>query len=80
MLRDNVALTNTDDGIDVERAGTKLTGNRADNNDDLGIEAVPGVRGSGNTATGNGNPLQLRGDRLRLTHASARGRTAPPLR
>ena len=35
-----------------------LTGNRADNNDDLGIEAVPGVRGSGNTATGNHNPLQ----------------------
>lgn len=58
VLRDNVALTNTDDGIDVERAGTKLTGNRADNNDDLGIEAVPGVRGSGNTATGNHNPLQ----------------------
>ena len=58
VLRDNVALTNTDDGIDVERAGTKLTGNRADNNDDLGIEAVAGVRGSGNTATGNHNPLQ----------------------
>ena len=58
MLRDNVALTNTDDGIDVERAGTKLVDNRADGNDDLGIEAVPAVRGSGNTATGNHNPLQ----------------------
>jgi len=61
VLRDNVALTNTDDGIDVERAGTKLTGNRADNNDDLGIEAVPGARGSGNAATGNHNPLQCVG-------------------
>jgi len=61
VLRENVALTNTDDGIDVERAGTKLNGNRADHNDDLGIEAVAGVRGSGNTATGNGNPAQCVG-------------------
>jgi len=61
VLRDNVALTNTDDGIDVERSGTKLNGNRADSNDDLGIETVPGVRGSGNTATGNGNSLQCVG-------------------
>jgi parallel beta-helix repeat protein len=61
VLRENVALTNTDDGIDVERSGTKLVGNRADDNDDLGIEAVPGVRGSGNTATGNHNPAQCVG-------------------
>ena len=61
VLRNNVALTNTDDGIDVERAGTRLTDNRADRNDDLGIEAVPGVRGSGNTATDNQNPLQCVG-------------------
>ena len=38
---------------------TTLRANTANNNGDLGIEAVPGVRDAGgNRASGNGNPLQ----------------------
>jgi hypothetical protein len=48
-----------DDRIDVDAPGTRLRGNNATNNHDLGIEAVPGVvDAGGNTASGNGNPLQ----------------------
>jgi parallel beta-helix repeat protein len=48
-----------DDGIHVEDAGTVIADNRANHNFDLGIQAVPGViDGGGNTAFGNGNPLQ----------------------
>jgi parallel beta-helix repeat protein len=57
-LRQNVTNDNADDGIDVESAATRLIGNTANDNGDLGIEAVPGVTGRGNTASGNGNPLQ----------------------
>ena len=57
-VRGNHAVTNTDDGIDVDNATTKIVGNTADRNDDLGIESVPGVAASGNRASGNGNPLQ----------------------
>jgi parallel beta-helix repeat protein len=47
------------DGIRVEDPGTIVADNRANRNADLGIEAVPGViDGGGNTAFGNGNPLQ----------------------
>jgi parallel beta-helix repeat protein len=61
VLRRNVSLANTDDGIDIESKATKLFDNRADDNDDLnpatsdtyGIESVPGVTASGNTASGN---------------------------
>jgi hypothetical protein len=76
VLRDNVALTNTDDGIDVSARArsSRATGPTARR---PGHRAVPGA-GSGNTATGNGNAA-VRRDRLRLTHASP-GRTASPLR
>lgn len=51
-----------DDGIDVDAADTYLRRNRADDNGDLGIEAVPGVvDGGSNRASGNGNPLQCVG-------------------
>jgi len=60
-LRDNVAISNFDDGIDVRSPTTKLRGNRADDNEDFGIDAVSGVVDlGGNTASGNGNPLQCR--------------------
>jgi parallel beta-helix repeat protein len=61
VLTSNRANRNTDDGIDVDATGTTLTGNTANRNDDLGIEAVPGTRGSGNTASGNGDPRQCTG-------------------
>ena len=51
-------LRSGDDGIDVENASTTLVANRANENGDLGIEAVPGVQAHGNHAFGNGNPLQ----------------------
>lgn len=59
LLRDNTVRGFDDDGIDVDAPGTRLRGNAADENGDLGIEAVPGVIDLGaNTASGNGNPLQ----------------------
>ena len=57
-LRRNVASGNFDDGIDVDSPSTILIRNTANDNGDLGIEAVPGVIALGNRATGNGNPLQ----------------------
>jgi parallel beta-helix repeat protein len=60
-LRDNVANSNSDDGIDVRSATTRLRDNHADDNGDFGIDAVVGVVDlGGNTASGNGNPLQCR--------------------
>jgi Periplasmic copper-binding protein (NosD) len=59
VLQDNTVGGFDDDGIDVDAPGTRLRGNSADDNGDLGIEAVPGVIDQGgNTASGNGNPLQ----------------------
>jgi parallel beta-helix repeat protein len=59
LLRRNIARGNGDDGFDVESTSTKLTGNRAVRNADLGIEAVPGViDGGGNIAHNNGDPRQ----------------------
>jgi hypothetical protein len=58
LVVDNTADKMSDDGIDVESPSTTLRYNRADDNGDYGIEAVPGVKGKGNTATGNGNPAQ----------------------
>jgi parallel beta-helix repeat protein len=47
------------DGIQVDDAGTVIADNTANDNADYGIQAVPGViDGGGNTASGNGNPLQ----------------------
>jgi parallel beta-helix repeat protein len=59
LLISNIANENGDDGILVDAAGTTLTRNTANFNQELGIEAVPGViDGGGNRARGNGNPLQ----------------------
>ena len=59
VIDGNRVRESTDDGIDVESAATTLRNNTANRNHDLGIEAAPGVTdGGGNTAGGNGNPLQ----------------------
>lgn len=59
VLLRNVVTRSGDDGLDVDSSTTTLTGNRARRNGDLGIEAVRGViDGGGNTASGNGNPLE----------------------
>jgi parallel beta-helix repeat protein len=51
--------TDPQDGIRVETPSATLTKNTANDNLDLGIDAVPGVvDGGGNRASGNGNPLQ----------------------
>jgi large repetitive protein len=58
-VRRNLATRAGDDGIHVEDAGTLIADNAANDNADYGIQAVPGViDGGGNTASGNGNPLQ----------------------
>jgi parallel beta-helix repeat protein len=58
-LKRNVAVAAGDDGFDVESRSTKLTGNRAVRNADLGIEAVRGViDGGGNRASRNGDARQ----------------------
>jgi hypothetical protein len=58
LLVDNLVENYPGDGIQVDSASTTLRFNAANDNGDLGIEAVPGVTGKGNTASGNGNPLQ----------------------
>ena len=59
LIRGNVAARNTDDGIDIDSPGATVTGNDADRNGDLGIEAVIGVvDGGANAASRNANPLQ----------------------
>jgi nitrous oxidase accessory protein NosD len=59
LLRHNIVRHSQDDGFDVNDRTTKLTGNRAVRNADLGIEAVRGVNdGGGNRASGNGDPRQ----------------------
>jgi parallel beta-helix repeat protein len=61
VVRGNHAHDNDGDGIEVQGVGTRITDNTADNNGDFGIDAVAGVTdGGGNTASGNGNPLQCR--------------------
>jgi parallel beta-helix repeat protein len=56
----NVANGNGDDGIELnDEAPSLVTRNRANRNRDLGISAIEGViDGGGNTARGNGNPIQ----------------------
>jgi parallel beta-helix repeat protein len=55
----NHAIGAKDDGLDADDATTKLTGNQARHNADLGIEAVRGVIDGGeNKASGNGDPRQ----------------------
>jgi large repetitive protein len=59
LIERNVATGSGDDGFDIRRPAATLTANTANDNFDLGIEAVPGVvDGGGNRAIGNGNPLQ----------------------
>jgi parallel beta-helix repeat protein len=59
LIERNVATGSGDDGFDIRRPAATLTANTANDNFDLGIEAVPGVvDGGGNRASGNGNPLQ----------------------
>jgi hypothetical protein len=61
-VKANVSSSNGDDGIDVDSPATTVTANLANDNADLGIEAVPGVTdGGGNRARGNGNPAQCVG-------------------
>lgn len=61
LLQGNRVFAFGDDGIDVRAPATRLVGNDAHDNVDLGIDAVPGVTdGGGNTATGNGNAQQCR--------------------
>jgi len=58
LLQANVAIAAGDDGFHVRGRSTRLNGNRAVRNADLGIEAVRGVIGGGNIARGNGDPRQ----------------------
>jgi hypothetical protein len=61
VLKRNVARGSGDDGFEVESPTTKLTGNRAVRNADLGIDAVRGViDGGGNSARHNGDARQCR--------------------
>ena len=57
--RNNTARGAGDDGFDIQSHTAKLTKNLALRNRDLGIAAVGGViDGSGNQASGNGDPRQ----------------------
>jgi parallel beta-helix repeat protein len=60
VVKANVAVFNgLDDGIDVNNPFTTIAENTANENGDLGIEAVVGVTdGGGNRASGNGDPRQ----------------------
>jgi parallel beta-helix repeat protein len=60
LLRGNRATHSLrDDGFDIESGSAKLTGNRANRNSDLGIEAARGViDGGGNVAHQNGDSRQ----------------------
>jgi parallel beta-helix repeat protein len=59
LVVDNLVTDSDYDGILIEAPGTLVGNNTANNNGDLGINAVPGtVDLHGNTASGNGNPLQ----------------------
>jgi parallel beta-helix repeat protein len=59
VVEHNNANWNFLNGISVSHATTTLRRNTANNNGQLGIEAVPNIiDGGGNKAQGNGNPLQ----------------------
>ena len=58
----NRILRSGDDGIDVDAPGSTLARNTANDNADLGIEAVAGtIDGGRNKAAGNGNTAQCVG-------------------
>jgi parallel beta-helix repeat protein len=59
LIQGNAVVDAMDDGVDIDAPGTVVRANSANDNGDLGIEAVEGViDGGGNRAAGNGNPLQ----------------------
>ena len=59
LLRRNVAVGAGDDGFAIRSRTTKLAGNRAKRNADLGIATVRGViDGGGNRASGSGDDRQ----------------------
>jgi parallel beta-helix repeat protein len=61
LLRNNFVQRNTGDGIQVQASSARLRDNTAVENGDFGIDAAAGVTDQGgNTAFGNGNPLQCR--------------------
>jgi hypothetical protein len=60
LLRDNTANGNDGDGIEAD-APARVGADTANDNGDFGIDAAAGSTDlGGNTATGNGNPLQCR--------------------
>ncbi len=61
VLRRNVAKRADGDGFHVESRSMRLTKNRATHNADLGIDAVKGVKASGNRAAHNGDRRQCVG-------------------
>jgi hypothetical protein len=59
VVRGNTSTDNLLDGIQVQGVQSHIGDNVANDNGDLGIEAVAGVTDTGgNTASGNRNPLQ----------------------
>ena len=60
-VADNVAVAAGDDGIFIEDPTARVVRNTANDNGDLGIAAVAGVRASDNRAARNGNPVQCFG-------------------
>jgi parallel beta-helix repeat protein len=59
LLRNNLAVRTGDDGFSIRSQTTRLIGNRAVRNAELGINAVLGtIDGGGNRARGNGDPRQ----------------------
>jgi parallel beta-helix repeat protein len=59
VVKRNVAIGAGDDGFDLNGPSTKVTGNRALRNHDLGIAAAPSsIDGGGNVARHNGDPTQ----------------------
>ncbi len=59
LLRRNVAIGAGDDGFSIKGHATRLIGNRALRNGDLGIDALPSsIDGGGNVARQNGDARQ----------------------
>jgi parallel beta-helix repeat protein len=59
VLKRNLAVGAGDDGFNIQGHSTRITGNRALSNDDLGIRAHPSsIDGGGNVARNNGDPRQ----------------------
>jgi hypothetical protein len=61
VIASNAANGFANDGIFAANATARVRDNTTNDNGNLGIEAVAGVRGHGNLASGNGNPAQCTG-------------------